>query len=75
MRLLFVLAVSSRDDNFVLLHCLIVSGGRIISEMNIGQSHGSDDVNDTPSRAEALTSARFPTWSFRNQIFVLEKEA
>ena len=57
MRPLFALSVSSRDDNFVLLLCLIGSGGSDISAMNINQSIGSDDVNDRPSQAEEQTRA------------------
>jgi hypothetical protein len=42
---------------FVLLLCLIGSGGIDISEMNIDQSHGGGDVNDRLGQAEAQTRA------------------
>lgn len=53
------LAVVSRNDYFVLLLCLIGSGGSDISEKGIEQSRSSDDVNDRLSKAEAQTRAYF----------------
>jgi hypothetical protein len=61
VRPLFALAVSPRDDGFVLLLCLVGSGGSDISKVNVDQSHGSDNVNDTLGQAEAQTRARFLT--------------
>jgi hypothetical protein len=44
------------------LFCSVTgSGGSDISEINIDQSHRSDDVNDRPSQAEAHIRACFLT--------------
>ena len=67
MRPLFALAVLSRDDNFVLLLCLIGSGGGDVSEINIDQSRSRDGINDKPSQAEAQTRGCF----FTNVVIAL----